>query len=151
MLSRDLVFPERCVLCIVLRKLTFTYLYLSKNIRSKVLRTVYVEEDIESGDHSTTAFCGKVDQSRKFFFVFKWRFSNLCFLPTSFSKCLCMYVICMHNCNLFDFYADHSVGWHFVLLTVLFALQKLLSFLRSHVLILVCALLVFYSGSCILC
>lgn len=88
---------------------------------------------------------------KEIFFVFKWRFSNLYFLPTSFSKCLCMYVICMHNCNLFDFYADHSVGRHFVLLTVLFALQKLLSFLRSHVLILVCALLVFYSGSCILC
>lgn len=32
MLSRDLVFPERCVLCIVLRKLTFTYSTSSQGI-----------------------------------------------------------------------------------------------------------------------
>ena len=46
---------------------------------------------------------------------------------------------------------SYSVGYHFVLLTVSFALQKLLSFRRSHLLLLsVSVLLVLYLWSCFL-
>ena len=47
---------------------------------------------------------------------------------------------------------SYSVGCRFVLLTMFFALQKLFSFMKSHLLLILVSLpLVFYLGSCLLC
>uniref|UniRef100_A0A8C0D6N0 Uncharacterized protein n=1 Tax=Balaenoptera musculus TaxID=9771 RepID=A0A8C0D6N0_BALMU len=76
--------------------------------------------------------CGGHHRGKGFCTFFNWVVSLCCFMS-------CLYILDINSLLVISFanIFSHSVGCLFILLMVSFAVQKLLSFIRSHLFILV--------------
>ena len=108
-------------------------------------------KDVEQFLKDLLAICNYSVESSLFSFVPYFLIGLFGNLMSSFLSFLCILEISPpSNVELVNIFS-HSVGYHFVLVTVSFALQKLLNFRRSHLLIValsVCATGIIFSLMC---